>query len=399
MTTTAPDPTIAIAPALAVPKEAPADSFVLHAPLELLARRGLLPLVRPAGRPAAYDQVERLASEYAAAGDPVADPRPVGDETVTELARALVASLAAGELDDIDRYATALGDRATPMELRRALSTPVSASLAAAAHASIFLYLLPRVAPRGELPGRLLRGAARELGREPDWRLRWFEDAADPAGSGTLAAALLDVPMLGLPGSDFIFPIMHQAEASGTAARLLAGVVAGTVDVDAARRAITRVAAWSMLQEPDDYAPYGWTHCLTMPQAVMGIVNDGLEAHRAVAVASTYIVGFRAALGQRSLDPEWVPESPATPSLVDARPLGPDAAAAAVWHAPENARAEIVTELATFASQHHDAHLVKYTLACLDAAAADPEATRLYLAAAASLSGWWAVHEGFGDNP
>ena len=82
MTTTATDPTIAIAPALAVPKEAPADSFVLHAPLELLARRGLFRHVRTVGRDAARAQVERLAAEYAAAGDPVGAPRPVGDETV-----------------------------------------------------------------------------------------------------------------------------------------------------------------------------------------------------------------------------------------------------------------------------------------------------------------------------
>ncbi len=219
MTTTATDPTITIAPLLAVPKAAPVDSFVLHAPLELLARRVCSRTCGPTGGTPPAAQVERLAAEYAAAGDPVAEPRPVGDEPVPQLATTLVAALEAGDLDDIDRFAAALGDRATPMELRRALSGPVSASLAAAAHASIFLYLLPRVAPAGQLPGRLLRGAARELGRYPDWRLRWFEDSGDPVGSGSLADALLDVPMLGLPGSDFIFPIMHQAEASGTAAR------------------------------------------------------------------------------------------------------------------------------------------------------------------------------------
>ena len=59
-----------------------------------------------------------------------------------------------------------------------------------------------------------------------------------------------------------------------------------------------------MLQEPPDYAPYGWSHCLTMPQAVMGIAGDGVDVPRATAVAATYVVGFRAALGQRALDPE-----------------------------------------------------------------------------------------------
>jgi len=46
--------------------------------------------------------------------------------------------------------------------------------------------------------------------------------------------------------------------------------------------------------------------------------------------------------------------------------------------------------LASAASAHHDAHVVKYTLACLDAADADPSHGRLHLAAAASLIGWWA---------
>ena len=41
------------------------------------------------------------------------------------------------------------------------------------------------------------------------------------------------------------------------------------------------------------------------------------------------------------------------------------------------------------ACAHRDAHLVKYTLACLDAAAADPDAARLFHAGAASLLAFW----------
>ena len=42
---------------------------------------------------------------------------------------------------------------------------------------------------------------------------------------------------------------------------------------------------------------------------------------------------------------------------------------------------------------------MKYTLACLDAAADDPDQRHLYLASAASLSGWWAAQpaDGFFD--
>ena len=43
------------------------------------------------------------------------------------------------------------------------------------------------------------------------------------------------------------------------------------------------------------------------------------------------------------------------------------------------------------ASAHHDAHYVKYTLACLDASADDPDAGNLYVAAAAYLAAWWAA--------
>jgi hypothetical protein len=49
----------------------------------------------------------------------------------------------------------------------------------------------------------------------------------------------------------------------------------------------------------------------------------------------------------------------------------------------------MVTTLVTRAAIHEDAHLVKYTLACLDAATDDPPHRRLYLAAAASLGGYW----------
>jgi hypothetical protein len=48
-----------------------------------------------------------------------------------------------------------------------------------------------------------------------------------------------------------------------------------------------------------------------------------------------------------------------------------------------------LAELATAASLHEDAHLVKYTLACLHAAADDPRCRSLYLTAALRLVNWW----------
>ncbi|MEY2446927.1 MAG: hypothetical protein QOH79_403 [Acidimicrobiaceae bacterium] len=374
---------------IAVPKAAPADSFVLHAPLELLARAGLLPYVRPADRAKARDRIRGLAAEYTAAGDPVEPPAPVEAESVEDGARRLIAAIEAGELDEVDALACWLGARVSAIELRQLLAQPVAASLAAAAHASILLYLFPRVALAADVPVGILRGPARELARHPDWQIRWFDD---PDGivstSGTLVDALLEVPALGLPGNNFIFPIMNQAEESGLARKLLGGVIDG--DAESSGRDLARIAALSMLQESPDHAPYGWSHCLTMPQAVIALAGHGSEARTAIAVAATHVVGFRAALGEQKLDANWEPEAPTTADLPTAIASGQADAAAAVWHAPEETVDEIITELATRAALHHDAHLVKYTLACFDAANADPARRRLYLSAAASLSAWWA---------
>jgi hypothetical protein len=351
---------------IAVPKQAPADSFVLHAPLELLARAGLLPFVRADARAAAEERIRDLASQYEAAGPPVEEPAPIHVDTTAEGVERLVAAIEAGDLDDVDRLATWVGDHVTATELREALAQPVAASLAAAAHASILLDLLPRVALASGVSPRIVRGPARELARYPDWKLRWFEDPSDDTATPTaLADALLDVPMLGLPGSNFIFPIMNQAEESGIAAKLLSGVLDG--DAAAAGRDLARIAAWSMLQDSPDNAPYGWSHCLTMPQSVIALAGHGSTPRTAIAVAATHVVGFRAALAERALEPD-------DELLLDETP-------------------ELVTSLATRAALHHDAHLVKYTLACFDAAAADPTHRRLYLSAASFLSDWWAQAE------
>lgn len=377
------------------PKVAPADSFVLHAPLELLARARLLDIVPEADREPARVALARLAATYRKAGPELPEPTAVvGD--VDELGDDLARAATAGELDDVDRLAVALARIASPSELRRAIGPWAVASLAAAAHASIALNLLGGPGLVGAVGAAALRGPLRELARHPDWRLRWFEDPTDPAPLPVvLRDALLDVPVLGRPDSSFIYPLMHQAEESGLARRLLRGL-AGTPDaLPAALVDLQRVAAWSMLQEGPEEAPYGWSHCLTMPQAVLGVAASGaVSAHTAIAVAATHVLGFRAAFGSGALDPGWVPELPRTGRLDDALTAGPEEAAAFVWAEVEAGRGgAVVTALAGQASEHEDAHLVKYTLACIDAAHSDPGAAPLYLSAAASLRGWWAAHD------
>jgi hypothetical protein len=101
------------------------------------------------------------------------------------------------------------------------------------------------------------------------------------------------------------------------------------------------------------------------------------------------VIAFRAAQGARDLDPAWEPER-VSATLHEALDADPPTAAGAMFHASEAEREAAVPELAARAAAHEDAHLAKYTLACLDAAAADPAQRRLYLAAAAYLRAWWA---------
>lgn len=338
------------------PKDAPANSFELHAPLELLARRILLERVDPGRREHARQRITWVAETYAQSGQPVAD-----------------------------------GDDAPP---RLPLPDELVASLAAAAHAPIYFSLLPRVSPPSKAAATLVQPLARELGRYPDWRIEWI-DARPPRGSGdehALTRALLDTPRLGIPGSDFIYPIMHQVDAKGVAADVVGPVLGAGTDLPAATRAIARVAAWSMLQDDPAHAPYGWTHCLTLPQAAAGFAATTQNPLRAVAVAATHVVGFRAALGTTPVFDRYEPEPVAVDAL-EALDASPQIAAAAVHHAPATAIGAITTELAGRAALHHDAHVAKYTLACFDAARADPDHERLFLSAAAFLHGWWATRQ------
>ena len=150
--------------------------------------------------------------------------------STADAATRLVAAIDRGELDDVDAIARWLGRAATATELRALLSADVVKRLAAAAHAPIFLYQLPRIAPRGEVSGELLRGLARELGRAPDWRLRWFEAAgvttqSDRAVTATAVFDAIASTPLGTRdagATPFIYPLMARVDEPGIAADQLA---------------------------------------------------------------------------------------------------------------------------------------------------------------------------------
>lgn len=376
------------------PKAAPPDSFVLHAPLELMARAALLTRVDPAARADARRRLVWFAATYAGAGDAAeVDEDRFAGAPAAAVADALVAAIAAGDLDAAGAAGRALSRTLAPAELVARLVDVVAPSLAAAAHGGIWLHQVLSFAGAPAAPGAA--AMARELARYPDWRLTWFDEApvhaVGPVGSAgsvssveDLVAVLRRPPSPGPLDVNFIFPTMHLVESTGLAADLLDPALDG-VDRHEATRALWRLAALSMLQDDPAEAPYGWSHCLTMPHGLLSVAGLARDPDRVLAAGATYVLGFRATQGTVDLDPDWLP----------APGSGPVAKA---WHAPAVGRPALAARLAGHAAAHPDAHLAKYTLACLQLAEADPTFAHGYLAAAAFLNDWWDAHP-VADDP
>jgi hypothetical protein len=299
-----------------------------------------------------------------------------------------VRAVAAGEVDDVDAIATWFLSHARLDDVM-ALAEPTLDLLAAAGHAPIGFFLASRLATTSRAALMLVRPMLVELARAPQLHVEWVRDAGVLDGDGDatrFGAALANTPRLGLPGSDFIFPLVHQADEQGLARDLVRPTLPR--DVTTAAAVTLRAAAQSMLQDDPVHAPYGWTHCFTLPHAILEVLPWVADRRRATALAATYVVAFRAAESARPLVDTHAPE-PVTTDVVDALDASPEVAAAAWFHATDEMRARALPELAGRGACHPDAHVAKYTLACIAAAQSDPAQRGLYLAAAASLHGWW----------
>lgn len=364
---------------LASPPAVEADSFILHAPLELMTRAELLASVNPSQRSQARRRIIEIAGEWTRHAPHVPSP----DDGPTPSLREAVA---AGDADQADR---ALVDLAAHQSIDQFVATAADAFLShlgGAGHLAIYLDHLTR--QRRPSPSVLASGRAliRDIARHPDWTIDWINGSS--AASSQPATSFLDVladpPSAGAPGNNFIFPTMHLVDTTGMAAQLLSAP-ANSMPIDEARRQLLRIAAMSMLQDDPHNAPYGWSHCLTMPQATLSIAPQTADTRRAIAIAATYVLGFRSTQSKTALDLDWRPGHPSGhEALLDA---DLDDAVATAWHTDDPQ--QVQRELATYASAHPDAHLAKYTLACFHAAHADPVAAPLFRAAASRLAIWW----------
>lgn len=342
--------------------EAGAGRLVLHAPLELLARTALLPLVRPDARDEARDRLVALGAQYAAAGDEVGEPRECAYDDPARAASDLVAAIAAGEHDDADAAAAWLAAHLDAAALRRLSPTTVprlprprtAASSCTSCRASRRAVVRcshgaararARIDARARVGSRLASFTARRHERRADdrahGRLR--------AGRAPARAAVARRPgqQLHLPDDAprgelrLARPSCRRADAHARRGHRRPCPRARRRVVDAAGRAGAR--------------PYGWSHTLSMPQATLGVARACRDPRDAVAVAATYVLGFRATLGCVRLDPAWTPRATRRAISLAALEGAPEEAVAAAT--PECAP-RIVEALATRAALHHDAHLV-----------------------------------------
>src|SRR5579859_5871201 len=376
----------AVAESIACPKVEINSSFLLHAPLELLARAWHLAQVPPARRERARRRVAQIAATYANEGYEI-EPKRKEYASVDHALSALRAALAEGDADTVDSAMLFLAPRVAFERLRAALADPLLPSLGAAAHAPILLMMLAGApGPRPAMIG-LLRSPLRAIALESDQQLTWMETAGPPerAAVQALFERLATLPPRVASVSTSIAPTMLAVERDGYAHGMLASASSALTALEA-ERILLRVAALSMLQDDPAHAPYGWTHCFTLPQAILSLADEAADITRVVRIAATHVLGFRATLGRANLQYLYLPEGP-----IDGRvlPESPREAAAAALNADIVERESIKAQLIERAAAHPDAHLAKYTMACLIAAERNPDDAALYLAAAAYLSAWW----------
>ena len=125
-----------VAEVVSRPRAAAADSFVLHAPLEVLARVELLGRMHPAHRDAARARLAEVATQYEAFGSATVDVEPHRGDPASA-ARELLAAVEHHDLDRADAAAQALSAQCTAGQLVALLAEPVAPMLTAAGHGPI----------------------------------------------------------------------------------------------------------------------------------------------------------------------------------------------------------------------------------------------------------------------
>ncbi len=377
------------------------SSFTMHAPLEVMARYTLLPLVSPADRELARIQLVATVAHYEARGEAAPSafqklPTMRTTEAVAQLRRALQE----GNVELADALCLRLADDCGLPAALDSIADLCLRTLTGAGHTHIGLMLTARMwSEVGPSALSLARTGLRMLAQAPNLNLRPVtRHSTLDNPEKELEARLSKVPALGGNLSRGLSGIMRTVEDTGLVDEIVGDALLSSEDSEScegALRAVCRIAAYSMLADNQEVAKYGWSHCLTIPQAAWALTRflpARTFARQAAHSATTWVIGHRATLGNGNLNLQLQFPEPAW-ELSEALAHSPAAAAAAAWHASPDERPAIVRTLATEAAIQNDAHLVKYTFACLEAATQDPSHAHLFHAAAAYLCSLWCLEQ------
>jgi hypothetical protein len=392
-----------VCPIVARPPARGLTSFTLHAPLEMMARYGLMRLVDPSDRELARLQMVASAAVYGYQVDLMPAPaRVYSFPDASTAAGELASTFTSGDADRMEALILSVALQFGTKSLVNMLTPLALPTLTGASHSHIGLWLLLRHAePTGAENASLLRAAARDLAADPTGQMKSFRSMSIEGTQRLktppeqVCKEILDKlanPAKGTMGGQSIRELIEAGERTGDVDTLFGDFIRHDLShpqIDAAFRAVLRVSAHSMLQHDLEQAKFGWSHCLTLPQSAWGLSSVTTDCKLALAAALVWIIAYRSVLSDRALDLGWHPQPIKRASVLEALDTSPAAAASRVWHAPDGELAAIRRILATEASIRNDIHLVKYTRACLDMGTFDPEHVRLYLAAAAHLCAVW----------
>ena len=375
------------------------NSFRLHAPLEIMARYNLLPLVSTADLDLARIQIVATASHYQAGGEGVSPPERIRIARSSDAAANLRRAVQEGDVARADALCLSLAGAGGLQELLDAITDLTLRTLTGAAHTHIGLMLMTRMSSDvGHTALGLARAGVRSLAQAPGLNLKRVtihRTLKDPETE--LASILRAVPVVS-PQGPGMMAMMQATEQADLPDRLLGDALLSNADevrCESALRTACRIAALSMLEDKPEPAKYYWTHCLTLPHAAWALTRflPGRSfAAEAAHTAATWVMAIRASHGNGNLKP--LPELERLEmDLTEALVHSPRAAASVAWFARQDERPRIERTIATEAAIRNDAHLVKYAWACLDAAAQDPTHAPLFHAAAAYLCAIWCIEQ------
>ncbi len=159
------------------PQQKGINSFALHAPLELLARYGLLPFVEPQERPLARLQIVTSAATYESGVETVSPAAPVKDFVSWSAARQDFSDvLVAGDSDRLEALMLKVAAQFGTTSLVRLLTPQALPTLTGASHSHIGLWLLLKHGVSGDVgDAALLRSAVRRVAADPEGKLSSFD--------------------------------------------------------------------------------------------------------------------------------------------------------------------------------------------------------------------------------